>query len=147
MGKMTYEEYLAHHGILGMRWGKRNGPPYPLEPSQMSPKERVKNDIAEYSAKTRLTRRKEKEQVRKARFKEREAIRQNKVDEREGIRQNKVDEKEWIRQNKVLEDESRRQYKKGRTYVRNALLGIGLMSLTSYGIAKFVAKGKAKRGA
>lgn len=25
--------YLAHHGILGMSWGKRNGPPYPLSPS------------------------------------------------------------------------------------------------------------------
>ena len=24
------EEYLAHHGILGMHWGQRNGPPYPL---------------------------------------------------------------------------------------------------------------------
>lgn len=23
--------YLAHHGIEGQRWGKRNGPPYPLE--------------------------------------------------------------------------------------------------------------------
>lgn len=22
--------YLMHHGILGMRWGRRNGPPYPL---------------------------------------------------------------------------------------------------------------------
>lgn len=24
------EEYLAHHGIMGQKWGKRNGPPYPL---------------------------------------------------------------------------------------------------------------------
>lgn len=24
------EDYLAHHGIPGQKWGKRNGPPYPL---------------------------------------------------------------------------------------------------------------------
>lgn len=27
---MEYSEYLSHHGILGQKWGKRNGPPYPL---------------------------------------------------------------------------------------------------------------------
>lgn len=37
---MTYDEYLAHHGIIGMRWGKRNGPPYPLKRSQMSSAEK-----------------------------------------------------------------------------------------------------------
>ena len=27
---MNVEDYLEHHGILGMSWGHRNGPPYPL---------------------------------------------------------------------------------------------------------------------
>ena len=32
--------YLAHHGVLGQKWGKRNGPPYPLDAGDHSKSEK-----------------------------------------------------------------------------------------------------------
>lgn len=36
--------YLAHHGIIGMHWGERNGPPYPLDASAKSSSEKKKSN-------------------------------------------------------------------------------------------------------
>lgn len=38
--KSPPQKYLAHHGILGQRWGRRNGPPYPLDASDHSASEK-----------------------------------------------------------------------------------------------------------
>lgn len=35
--------YFEHHGILGQKWGKKNGPPYPLDYDKLSSEERSKD--------------------------------------------------------------------------------------------------------
>ena len=34
-----HNDFLMHHGIKGMHWGERNGPPYPLNADYNSPEE------------------------------------------------------------------------------------------------------------
>lgn len=40
MNNWTAGKAFAHHGILGQKWGKRNGPPYPLDAKDHSASER-----------------------------------------------------------------------------------------------------------
>jgi hypothetical protein len=37
---MNYNNELYHHGILGQKWGRKNGPPYPLDASDHSAAEK-----------------------------------------------------------------------------------------------------------
>ena len=39
-GGNDYRDYLSHHGIVGMKWGHKNGPPYPLDAGDHSASEK-----------------------------------------------------------------------------------------------------------
>lgn len=52
---------LYHHGILGQKWGKKNGPPYPLDASNHSAAEKKainKANYKTYKAVNRIERKK-----------------------------------------------------------------------------------------
>lgn len=43
---MTYSDYLIHYGIKNQKWGKKNGPPYPLSDDQRSAAEKKANPLS-----------------------------------------------------------------------------------------------------
>ena len=53
MEKWREDLYLSHHGILGMSWGKKNGPPYPLDAEDHSAAEKKAGWIKSLSSKAK----------------------------------------------------------------------------------------------
>lgn len=67
--------YLVHHGIKDQKWGERNGPPYPLDYSQMSRKEKrhIRRNLHKIR-KAETAKRKEEEEAAKKEKEKQEAI-------------------------------------------------------------------------
>lgn len=60
------DEYLEHHGILGMHWGRKNGPPYPLD-SSVSTGKRLKKGSGTSKRKARKQYKNRVKSLKKAR--------------------------------------------------------------------------------
>lgn len=101
---------LTHHGILGQRWGKKNGPPYPLEEGQKSSAEKKESRLKSYVNYRVDSAIANHEQIRLKRKEEREADRLTKKSERE---QDRLEERERKKQKK--------QAKRDRKEARNLL--------------------------
>ena len=103
------EDFLEHHGILGMHWGKRNGPPYPLG-SDKSTGKRLKTGKGSVAKKKFTGSFVEKHRAKKkykAKVKSAEAARQAKADKAEEAR--KAQEAQDQAEREALEREEMRQ--------------------------------------
>lgn len=80
---MPKDDELEHHGIVGMKWGQRNGPPYPLQKFQKAASDAIvkgKRAMGEAYAREKVKYKTKQDQIAKRRKEEKEDLDKRKAD-------------------------------------------------------------------
>ena len=81
--------YLAHHGILGMSWGTRNGPPYPLAASDHSAAEKKAGWMKSLKAKSEAKKKAKKQKANLEKARAAKATKQKEAQKEKEFQKNK----------------------------------------------------------
>ena len=80
---MPKDDELEHHGIVGMKWGQRNGPPYPLQKFQKAAGDAIvkgKRAMGEAYAREKVKYKAKQDQIIKKRKEEKEDLDKRKAE-------------------------------------------------------------------
>lgn len=91
--------YLMHHGILGQKWGDKNGPPYPLDAGDHSPREKRAGWIKSLKAKSEAKKKKKKQQKQQENLAKARAAKQAKA---QAAAEAKRKEEEWSKKKEEI---------------------------------------------
>jgi len=129
-------DYLEHHGILGQKWGKRNGPPYPLKAEDHSPSEEKAGWEKSVSRATNVY-----EKARKIKKVADESIERNNPNQKHSEEEKLSKRKPW---DEKLDTEFKGTNITNKTWSkkqRNTAISVGVAVVAAYGIykcAKFI---------
>lgn len=94
------ENALEHHGIKGQSWGKRHGPPYPLEGDD-------KRRSREFAKENRERKKKEKEKIKIQKRIVKEKIKKEKADKKEQKQQEDEEKKQQQTAKKLAKEKAK----------------------------------------